>query len=296
MELYENDFIQYRWSDRPHRLNSEDRFSIHYNSCSREPMSFKEECIDVARKLGAQAEKLGLPIRVLLSGGADGEVVCRSFHDAGIPFEAVTMRYQKYQWSEWNHAVKYCQRYHIPHTVIDVDENKILSEEVPKYAAEFLCKDPYIAFDILRFQMAGGFPVFGTGDIVLEYKQGKTISQETGSLNVAREYQLKNNQPGCYQFFQFTPEIMLSYLQEPIIKKWIELAPEMGFEDVRYFKAYMYKSYWPDLEIRNKYYGYERFADRYFKKMHELDKLYSYQQETVDIPLETLMHELKGEL
>jgi len=256
-------------------------------------MDFRQECLDVARKLAAQAKQLDLPIRVLLSGGADGEVVCRSFYDAGVPFEAVTIRYKKYHWIEWNHATQYCQRYNIPHSVIDVDEDKILEEDVPKYAAEYLCKDPYVTFDILRFKLAGGFPVFGSGDIVLEQKDDKIISQETGSLNIPRLYQIKHNQPGCYQFFQYTPEIMLSFLEDPIIKKWIELAPQIGFNDVRYFKAYMYKSYWPDMEVRYKYYGYERFAGKYYKKMNELSQLYSYKREAVDIPLETLISQLK---
>ncbi len=295
MKLYENDFIEYNWSNRPHRFDDNDEFSIRYRPCSRQPHNFREECIDVARKLAHQASQLDLPIRVLLSGGVDGEVVCRSFYDAGIPFQAVTIRYKRYHWSEWDHAVRYCKRYDIPHSVIDVDEDKILQEEVPKIAAEFLCKDPYVTFDIYRFKWAGGFPVFGTGDLVLEKKENGIISQETGSLNVPRQYQLKYKQPGCYQFFQYTPEIMLAFLEDPIIQKWIELAPELGFDDIRYFKTYMYKSHWPDMEARYKYYGYERFADKYFKLKEELARSYSYKRESVDIPLTTLLRQLKGE-
>ena len=283
--------MHYSWSGRDERTSSEDQFELRYSACLREPKSFREECIEAVRLIAQDAG--GEPIVVMMSGGVDSEVVCRAFREAGIPIRARLFRYKKAILEDVRLAREFCESQSIPLEIVDFDEDRFLSDDLPKYAEVYRIHEPFAAFDIHRMETTNGYPVFGAGDLVLEQADGQITSYELGSFSIPRVYQRRSSRKGCYQFFQYTPELMLSFLREPILRKWIEIAPRVGLANSRYWKMCLYKSIWPDMVFRKKYTGYERFAGPYLKAQEELTRRHGYRGDRLSLPVESLIRALE---
>ncbi|MFP3345525.1 hypothetical protein R0J87_23885, partial [Halomonas sp. SIMBA_159] len=71
-------YIQTSWSGRKERQGPNDHYEIQLSPCSRYPLQFNKECYNAAKLI---YENTNDPIRVLMSGGVDSEVVARSFLD-----------------------------------------------------------------------------------------------------------------------------------------------------------------------------------------------------------------------
>lgn len=268
----------------------ENYFEVHYKSCHRNYYNFKEECLLSAQKIFQDSN--GLPRFILMSGGIDCEIVARSFIEAGYSFTPVYFKFNKFIREDFYHLKTFCQNYKLNLKIIDFDENQFFEKEFVHLLDKYDFKEPFSVFDYQRMKMIDGYSIFGAGDIVLEFKQNNIYSYEMGSLYLAEEIFKSEGGLTCYQFFQNTSELMLSFLNEPIIKKWIEICEYMNFPDSRQFKAFMYKYYWPDLQLRRKYTGYERIADRYLHYQKNLKDKFKKFTDRYEVPLEILKKEL----
>ena len=76
------------------RVKQQDRFTVMFGACEREPMSFKEECFDVARKIDNYAYMMGTSIELMFSGGSESEVMLRSFIEQDIKVNVNIMTYE----------------------------------------------------------------------------------------------------------------------------------------------------------------------------------------------------------
>lgn len=285
----------FSWSGKSRRTAKEDVYEYRLPACSRIPLDFKSECLNAAKLI--EKEAAGQKIKIFLSGGLDSEITARAFIDAGVSFEPVFMSYKRQLWDETYHANRFCQEMGLRLATIELDEDKFFDEDLERIAEQYFVNEPFAAFDIKRLELVDGYCVFGTGDLVLEWSQelGNIGSLEIGAMALPQIYLEKAQRKSCYQFFQYTPELMLSYLNEPVIQEWVRLAPEIGFQDVRYFKYHMYKKHWSNVFIRNKYYGYERFADQYFKAQQKLKNRFGYQGDRIHITYESLLNQLDPE-
>lgn len=280
---------QFSWSDCQKRGGRSDRFALSYPGTSRKPGTFKEE---VEYSLQQIYDAHQMPFAVMFSGGMDSEVIVRSLHQLQLPFQAYFFEYKLGLWKEKNRVQEVAKELGIDVKSIFFDEDKFLSGEIFEIAAEYQIPEPFAAFDIKRAMMVEGLPIFGTGDLLLEQlPEGGIVSTEYASLFLPHLYFEKEKRPGCFHFYQSTPELMLSFLQDHHIQTWIKMAPEFGFEDVRYFKAYLYKKYWPTMVIQPKFTGYERLAPQYFKVQDQLQELYGHQDQA-PIKLEDLLTQL----
>lgn len=273
-----------RWTDT--------HFSVHFDRVKRAPLSFREECVRAAEELVAEAR--GLPLFVCVSGGIDGEVVARSMMEVGAAFTPVLFQYKKHRPDDLKNAHHFAKTFGLSLRVIDFDENTFFKGEFLKLAEQHALYEPFVAFDLKRMQMLDGFSVFGAGDIVLERRPGlDPVSFESGSLFQPERLFRAQGGKTCYRFFQSTAELMLSFLRDPIIAKWIEIHDELGMANSRQFKSYMYKSHWPDVVLRKKWTGYERFSGLYLEAQAQLHRQRPRYQDRYDLPLTRLLSELE---
>ena len=278
------------WDGQAKRKLESKSFALTYRRATRKHFDFKSECMELAKSLALEAN--GLPLYVCLSGGIDGEIVCRSFMDAGLSFIPVVFEYKKHIWEDLTHVLNFVKQHRLPLKRVVFDEVAFLKEEIFKWSDKYPISEPLVAFDMERMDRLDGAVVFGCGDIVLEPSIGGLVSYERGSLFQAQDYIADNRRVGCYHFFQGSAEIMLAFLNDPIIQKWIELQPVMSFENSRQFKSYMYKKIWPDITLRKKWTGYERFAELYLTTQKSLHQANPIEQDRYDVELETLLEQL----
>lgn len=279
------------WNKLPIRPRDESRFEVSYAAASRSPQTFRTECSLLAATLAEEAR--GMPIYVCISGGVDSEVVCRAFIEAGISFTPVVFRYKLHQRDDLGAISRFVTAQGLQLKTIPFDEEEFVRFELKNWANRYPISEPFAAFDMARIERLDGCVVFGCGDIVLESENGTLSSYELGSFFQPPIFMRDQKRPGCYQFFQGSSEIMLSAINDPIMQRWISLQARMKFPNSRQFKAYALKKIWPDLELRRKWTGYERFAALYFEGQKILQQSLSSNGDRFDLPLQALINQLQ---
>lgn len=279
------------WDNSPQRTYDESRFSVSYISATRDPVRFREECVLLAQAIAEEAR--GMPIYVCISGGIDSEVVCRSFVEAEVAFTPVVFRYKKHQRDDLGAIRRFVTSQKLQLKTIPFDEEEFVRNEMKIWAERYPISEPFVAFDMARIDRLDGCVVFGCGDVVLESTNGRVCSYELGSFFQPQLFINDERRTGCYQFFQGSSEIMLAALGDPIMRQWVHLQAAMGFSNSRQFKAYAFKKIWPDLELRRKWTGYERFAALYFEGQKVLNQRLTSNGDRYDLPLDQLLDQLR---
>jgi len=239
------------------RESSNDIWNVEYGRCERAPGTFREECINTAKLIRESTDK---SIFVLLSGGVDSEIVARSFFELSIPITCVIGRFNDgMNDHDIRYAFKFCERYRIPYIIIDVDIEKLWKEDLYNYASVTRCISPQLILPMWLSDQVDGYTIIGAGEcyMVQNSKHKFELWEKEKIASWYRHY-LINNKEGCPGFFQYTPELMLSYINDDIIK---DISNKIEGYSTYYEKLKVYKKYWKDLESREVYTGFEKFKE-----------------------------------
>ena len=292
MELFKDNYISYNWSGKTQRSGGEDCFYIDFQPCSRKPLPFREECLATARYI---ADTVKEPLVILMSGGIDSEIVVRSFLEAGVSFKVIFFSFlPNRSRDDIPMGIEFCKSRNISFEIIPFDIVKFLKEEAMSYIHKYKIHEPFAAVDIRKMEMIDGYPIFGNGDVYLEWdkESNSAFSVEQGSYCIPWIWQKENQKQGCWRFFKFTAEVLASSLIDPLTKTWVQLAPKMSWQNNRVWKNLFAKQHWPDLYVREKLTGYERVAGEYLALQRELKPLYSYKKDICYWPYKELIKKL----
>jgi hypothetical protein len=258
LELTDRNHIQF--------VSSTETWSARYGRCRRPVQSFRQECLMTARLI---ASKTHQPIWVLFSGGLDSEVVAQSFELAAVPFHIAIMRFsQDLNQHDIEWAVKACQKNKWPFTFFDLDIHQFWEKNLLQYSIPSKCISPQLAATMWLMDQVEGYPVLGSGECLLTrpdshcYDWSLVEKEKVASWYRFLEYRKKN---GCAGFFQYTPEIMLSALDDPFLKNWTRDPSHRQLSNAA-IKYDLYSQHF-ELEKREKYTGFEKLAqsDSYYR-------------------------------
>ena len=253
-------------------------FKCYYKKADRIPTSFKEECIRVCKKISDYAiSQNKIPV-VLLSGGLDSEVVVRSFHESEREFQIITNRFSN---GLNDHEIKYvnqlCDDLNLKITYNDINiEQWLISKEAMELADVSKCiySEMLPTMKLMHevyFNMSG-IPVLGNGDLYIskevseDWRLGdrkekyKWMYIEYEYIVAWLRYAVRTGIKGGINFFQHTPEIVLSMALDPLIQNLILNSPT-GKQSTRSTKYLVYKKHWPDAKMRHKYHGGEKISN-----------------------------------
>jgi len=308
-----NNHFQFGWGEGV--CNFDDRkgnYWMKFGRCEYMPTSFKYECVRAARLISENAKK---PVLVCFSGGIDSEVVVRSFQEANVDFEIGIMNLvyrdnTSINQHDISYALDYVKQHNLKHTIVDVDFEEFLRVHLLYNAKKY--KSEFVGI-LLHREMIKLFPnhhcVLGGGDIEVQrhryngrpelpglYLEEEEIS--TALIESAREI----GNDVSHRFFMQTPEIMLAWILDPDIQHWIkyEKALASPWTNMNYFgiKPYALYRHWPDMTVRPKYTGLEKFYDLY--RSNDLDSdirkivedVQEYGETEIIINLEDLIEQL----
>lgn len=261
--------------------NSDDsRFCCYYQRAQYIPTSFKEECVRVCHKISDVAESLGRIPTILLSGGLDSEVVVRAFIDSERSFRIVSNRFDN---NLNKHEIEYIDRIATSKNLnieyVDVDVTKWLDSEQAREFADLSCcpfSEMLPTMKLIHdvwFSMSG-LPILGNGDFYAAKNDEGWNYIEFEYIVAWMRYCVRKEIISAVNFFQLTPEITLSMALDPLIQHTIKSDRHPNLRSTKYL---VYKKYWRDLELRQKFNGAELIQD-HCDKINEsyLSKYKSY--------------------
>jgi len=269
-----------------------DKFFCTYSRCSREPGSFKQECINTANEVSLQAEQLDRIPYLFLSGGLDSEVVAKAFLDAGVDFKVISFRFKNnFSSHEIHYIDKFIKKHNLEHSYYDIDPDWLLTSEAEDYLYQSQCSQsemlPHMKLIKHVWDNLKGFPVFGNGDLYVSKEINKEWLLKDRSLPkyewlyIEYEYivawfrfAIEHKILGAIGFFQQNPYIVLAMIREPRMQDCFD--DRLMYKlSCRSSKPSVYKKYWPDLLGRMKYHGGEQISGICIELNRKLSKLYS---------------------
>lgn len=247
------------------RQHQSDVFQCWYSKAIRTPVSFRDECMNVCKIISDYSKSVNRIPYVLLSGGADSEVVVRAFLELGRPFKIITNRFA----NDLNaHEIEVVDKlskelnFEVVYVGIDVltwlssTECLRMAEQGKCYQAEML--PTMKLMDHVYFSL-NGIPVLGNGDFYANRLDGEWKYVEYEYILSWCRYAIANNMTAAINFFQMTPEIVLSVGRDPIMQELFR-SPQNETINSRYAKYKIYQKNW-NIQIREKYHGCELIQD-----------------------------------
>ncbi len=244
------------------RESSEDTWTVRYGRAKRYPMSFRSECLATAKVIQKAAKQ---PIHVLFSGGIDSEVALRSFHEAGVPVTAAILKFKDdLNLHDYSWAVLTCEELQIPYKLYELDLHSFWSStEAARFADETQCISPQLIATMWLIDQCEGFCVLGSGENYLQdlgpdsRRPGWYLSEKEKVAAWYRHFMIRGRE-GCPGFFQYTPELMLAWLLDPMARQlWQQ--PAVSHIDSIPTKFQVYRQHF-DLRARPKYTGFEKVS------------------------------------
>lgn len=217
---YNNEWFTFRQSPL-------DQFEIKLDGCSRKPLGLASEAINAAAIITDEYGKDN--ITLLYSGGSDSEIILQSFLGYGKIPNVLFLDYKGEQ-NEYDkfHAVSYCKYYGIKLQIREIDPIEMLnSGEALDVAARYQCGQVGLAFYLKVIEDLCKDTYIVTGDDPYIERMHNPLENTDDWFFFAREpfYSLwkifiKQGVDGCPNFLQYTPELWLSFFDDPIMK-WL---------------------------------------------------------------------------
>jgi hypothetical protein len=267
INLTENNWYNWQYGDGEinGRYVPNKTFKTNYGKCIDPIGTYKEELLKVAQSTidTFPNERLTL----LFSGGADSEVILRSYLAVGYPIRVVIYRYENdFNLYDVSYAVTICNMLGVDYSVIDFNLTKFYEKDAERYA-ELSEIDRPAALPYLNFlEVADGIPVLGQGDPWWYRKQGIDYSikgsWEYGDMETftgTSKFLMAINRPGIPVWFKWRPGLVWSYTN----LKWFKELTNDGFIGkcgVSSTKLQGYKEVFPDMIHRVKATGFEKIG------------------------------------
>jgi len=253
------------WFNEPNVMQP---FKITFAPCSREPKSFREECVLAVTHLVSQTNK---HVYVGLSGGSDSQVVCLALREAKIPFTPCIIEMQgALNEHDINSAIAFCKKFNLTPIKYKINLLDFYRTEGRDLMLKYKISNQRTVLQLWlqKFVKDGTFIMAG-GDVQLN-----SYSTEQSELCWAHkptpilQHLINNNLEGTTKFFMYTPELISSIINSVIVKQFVEIqdsaysstyVPRKKFWQIynNIPKQMLYKKNWPEMLVVPKYHGFE---------------------------------------
>jgi hypothetical protein len=269
-----------------------------------EQLTIKEANKRAALKI--QQNSKGMPIYLLLSGGADSEVAARSFIDAGVHFIAAILKYKKIgndsilNFEEVKYADEFCDEYSIPKKeFVLYPEEFWNSNEYKDIVSISQTVSPQLACTMWLAKQLEGFVVLGQGEPYIYRQFGQWWFREREMIVSWYKFWMFLEIFGAPGFHQYTPEQILAYLTDPLVTELIKNdAPSatpnpLSNSDIKHV---LYKMHYPEssLDSREKYTGFENLVFLETSARLKLIEQFPFHNQEFVIPYETMLSKLRN--
>ena len=214
-------------------------------------------------------------IALFLSGGTDSEIVARNFVDIGIKPKCFVIKFKDdYNSSDVNEAIDLASELDLDLSIIDFDVKDFLySGEATEFGKELQCTQ--ITYLMVYHSIKKiGMPAVMGGEVFLKRNINTDPStwfyciRENEDASAMR-FSLKFNLPLVNEYFSYTPELLLYYLEDPNITTLVTTKYNYKLTSVS-SKNTILKKLVPEIRVRKKTHGFERLLGFNFEAYRQL--------------------------
>lgn len=274
-KLNYNNHFKWGYGDAfyPWRRSPFDRWITQYGHPSSSIQNWSQENIRAARLIGEDSKR---PVWLCFSGGIDSEVMVRTFLVARVPFRVVILQFEN---GENQHdvywALRCCNDLQLQYDCLRLNVKKFLqSAAALAYADSTQCVAPEMLATMWLIDQLDGFVVLGSGECYLAREpQPNYVPGESPYLEkvpwylhekeiIASWYKhfLWRNRSGAPGFFQYTSEQVYAFIRDDYVQR-LTANQVIGKLSTLSSKFWIYRRYWPKLQPRQKYTGYENLRE-----------------------------------
>ena len=277
MNFTHNNHLRYTVGGKEfgHRENSYEQYKITIGSIDQEYYKTSNYSHELLRTADLIYQDYGKDFALFLSGGTDSEIVARNFLDIGIRPSCYTIKFKdNYNASDVNEAVDLAKELDLPLHIIDFDIKEFMySGEASDFGKKLQCTQItylMVYHSILKL----GMPAIMGGEAMLKkniFTDPSTWyycfreNEDASAMRFSNLY----NIPLVNEYFSYTPELLLYFLEDKDIKSLVSNKYNYKLSSVS-SKNNILKKLLPDIRLRKKTHGFEKLLGFNFESYRQL--------------------------
>ena len=205
----------------------------------------------------------GLKPCVFFSGGADSELILRAYLDIGANPEVYIVRYEKdYNIYDVSYAITVCNILGVKYNLIDFELERFYRNDADLISEQAQVDRPRMLPHIKFTDCADGLIIVGHSDVRWyraneDYSEpGIWLAQDFEHDIGCDKYNLLHNRPAIYQWWKWSPGLILSYTR----LKWFQNLIKDKYNGklgINSTKLQGFREVYPDMIQRKKATGFE---------------------------------------
>lgn len=305
MNFTHNNHLYYSIGERKFdwRKSSTEKFNVNVGNIDSDyykKSNFRQELLRVADLVYNQ---FGKNFALFLSGGTDSEIVLRNFLDIGIKPTCYTIKFTNdYNINDVDEAIELAKSLNAPLHLIDFDvEDFFYSGQASDFGKNLQCSQ--ITYLMVYYCIKKiGLPAVMGGELLLKRNIGTNPSawyycfRENEDASAMR-FSIRYNLPLINEWFSYTPELMLYYLENESIQKLVTTKNNYKLTSVS-SKNEILKSLLPEIRLRKKTHGFENLLSFNFEVYRKLasEQIARLENSLDGIEVGDCIKKLKGEI
>ena len=258
-----------------YRENSYDKYNLTIGQIDKDHYRTSNYKQELNRTADLVYQDYKSDFALFLSGGTDSEIVARNFVDIGIKPKCFVIKFKdNYNLPDVIEAIDLAKELNLDLNIIDFDVKDFLySGEATEFGKELQCTQITYLMVYHSFKKIGMPAVMG-GEVFLKRNINTDPStwfyciRENEDASAMR-FSLKYNLPLVNEYFSYTPELLLYYLEHIDIKDLVSTKYNYKLTSVS-SKNTILKKLVPEIRVRKKTHGFEKLLAFNFEAYRQL--------------------------
>ena len=305
MNFTYNNHLKYTIGGREfgYRENSYEKYKVTVEQIDQQHYNTSNYSHELRRTADLIYKDYGKDFALFLSGGTDSEIVARNFVDIGIKPKCFVIKFKDdYNASDVDEAIDLAKELELDLHLIDFDiKDFMYSGEASQFGKELQCTQ--ITYLMVYHSIKKiGLPAVMGGEVLLK----RNINTEPSTWYYclrenedasAMRFSNKFNIPLVNEYFTYTPELLLYYLENIDIQQLVTTKYNYKLTSVSSKNAIL-KKLVPEIRVRKKTHGFENllaFNYESYRKM-TFEQIMRLESSLDGIEYNTIINMLKGNI
>ena len=281
--FYKDDWLSWSYDGIKfgNKTTPKSEFDFQFKKIINRPLkSHKEELLENTRVIRDSFKE---PFDLLFSGGLDSEIILRCHVELKIPINVFIFKYENdYNYHDVRHALRICDELNVTPTVVDFNLQKFFENDAYDIWKKGYFHKAGTLPHMKMIEYLDNIPILGLGqpDWSFENSEWQFNLNETDHCQSIYGVAVNRLMLDCW--YEYSPEVILSHMQLPNMQHLINNAvpgDQFVFDTKKY---YLYKKIWPEIAVRSKRNGFEKFGTHPRVTSLELQSLVQFQKQHID--------------